>query len=279
VTVTSTPRHGARPWLLGAGGVLGGLVVTDWVSRAVIAVRFLLGDRGRMSPWVLIVSPVVHQLVLLTVSCLALGCVVAADGPRAVGLHTRPARQQLRVLGLYLAVPITLIAFSTIAVALLAAYWAPVTAAFTAGLTTPASSPWYSLFVGLTTAFCEEAIVVAIAYRLLEYLPGTAGRCLAHTGVGTAILVLVRLSYHAYYGLAVVVLVLWAWLTIRLYRHTRSLVPLIAGHALFYVLAFLEPGQHFAALLVIGVVLIAVTTHPTIGQAFGLDTHPRGKAT
>ena len=95
---------------------------------------------------------------------------------------------------------------------------------------------------------------------------------------------LVRLSYHAYYGLAVVVLVLWAWLTIRLYRHTRSLVPLIAGHALFYVFAFLEPGQQFAALLVIGVLLVGITTSPTVGQAFGLtrqtnDAHLHGKAT
>lgn len=88
----------------------------------------------------------------------------------------------------------------------------------------------------------EEIVVLGFSYRCLERL-GLSDRTIL------VLLILLRLSYHVYYGVAVLSLLPWAWLSVVYYRRYRRLWPVIVGHALWDTWAFLSGTSNLVGLL------------------------------
>ena len=89
-----------------------------------------------------------------------------------------------------------------------------------------AALPEEILVLGGLLLFADHAADwVIVRYPTVD--PATVGR------VVTVIVVIARLSYHVYYGLLAVVLVPWAWLSVRLYRQIRNLWPFIICHGVY----------------------------------------------
>lgn len=90
---------------------------------------------------------------------------------------------------------------------------------------------WFNVVASLHAGITEEIVVIAIGYRLLELVPWTIrGRAFALTGWATAILVATRFAYHTYVGLFSVAVIAFGWLSVRMFRHTRLIIPLIVAH-------------------------------------------------
>lgn len=101
---------------------------------------------------------------------------------------------------------------------------------------------WFNLVASLHAGIIEEIIVIALGYRLLELLPWTIrGKQFALTGWATAILVAIRTGYHTYQGMYALAVIGFGWLSVRLYRHTRLILPLILAHVAYDVFASAIP--------------------------------------
>lgn len=72
---------------------------------------------------------------------------------------------------------------------------------------------------------CEEICLLALPVLLLR----AAGRGWWEI---TTVLVLVRLSFHAYYGWSCLGFAVWAALAVMLFRYTQSVLPMILVHSL-----------------------------------------------
>ncbi len=104
----------------------------------------------------------------------------------------------------------------------------------------PASQvlPTYFSIVGIATALTagvvEEIVVLGFLVRRLE-----------QHGLSTAavvtVAVLVRISYHVYYGWGVLPILAWALASVLMYRRYRRLWPFIAVHALWDLGLILVP--------------------------------------
>jgi len=90
---------------------------------------------------------------------------------------------------------------------------------------------WRSVYVGVA----EEIVVLALPFAALRTLTWN-GRAVAATGIATALLVVLRCSYHGWVGATLPAYVVLAWLLVRLYRRTQLLLPLVLGHILFDVI-------------------------------------------
>ncbi len=101
----------------------------------------------------------------------------------------------------------------------------------------------------------EEIVVLGFSYRVLERL-GVGDRTIL------VLLVLLRLSYHVYYGVATVVLLPWAFLSVVYYRRYRLLWPLIIGHAVwdtFAILSSVSVAVQVSGLVLLALIVIAAT--------------------
>jgi hypothetical protein len=125
-------------------------------------------------------------------------------------------------------------------------------------LTPSVPSTWEHVYWSVHAGICEEIVVIALAYRALEYLPSSRGRSFAATGAATVILVMLRLSYHVYYGIFALAFIPMAWLTVRLYRRTRSVVPLVVGHVGYDLLGLVHGfrGRFLIMLVFAGIALV-----------------------
>ena len=102
-----------------------------------------------------------------------------------------------------------------------------------------------------------------------------------------AVLVAVRLSYHVYYGWAVLELAPWAILSVILYRRRRRLLPFVLAHALWdtqsFSSAYLSGGGYALVVLGVGVLLLVLfllgrrgLNRPVLVlYADGVADHPR----
>jgi len=258
----------SRRWWQGAllvmAGLLGVGLVLTWILRAV---------QAPWTPWALLplssvptrMGPIIEPMIYLTAAVLALACAVLADGREALGLGRRPVAHHTRAVGYFLLGPTA--AFVVAWFVLNALHHGP--SALAATVLQDSSSRWsplYLLQAGAAGIF-EEVIVVALAYRLLEYLPGGEGRRFATTGIATALLVTLRVAYHLYNPMLAVALIPMAWLTVRLYRHTRTVLPLIIGHVAFNLINNLPAGS--LGLITVGVLLLTITVGPRPTAALG----------
>ncbi|MHB8246659.1 MAG: DUF2510 domain-containing protein [Acidimicrobiales bacterium] len=91
-------------------------------------------------------------------------------------------------------------------------------------------SPGYfvvlDLFNGITSGIVEEIVVLGFLIRRLEQLNLPAWAVVV-------IAVAVRGSYHLYYGWAVLPILVWATVTVLLYRRYRRLLPFIIVHVIW----------------------------------------------
>ncbi|MDQ2723917.1 MAG: CPBP family intramembrane metalloprotease [Actinomycetota bacterium] len=113
----------------------------------------------------------------------------------------------------------------------------------------PSSYPNLTLnvFHAVQAGFIEEVVVLAFVVTTLEQ----ARRPLPEI---IAVALLLRASYHIYYGPGVVGILIWASAFLWLYLRFRTIVPLIIAHSTWDVIGFLEHRWH--ALL--GVWVVAV---------------------
>lgn len=100
------------------------------------------------------------------------------------------------------------------------------------------------LAVGIAAAIAagvvEEIVVLGYLVRRLEQ------RGLS-TGAIVAIAVAVRVSYHLYYGLGVIPIVLWATASVLLYLKVRRLLPFILCHVAWDTGVFMREFSHGAS--------------------------------
>lgn len=112
-----------------------------------------------------------------------------------------------------------------------------------------------NLFHALQAGFLEETVVLALVVTMLEQ----ARRPLPEIVV---VAVVLRASYHVYYGPGVLGVLIWAPTFVWLYRRFRTIVPLIVVHSAWDVLAVLSARWHGVAALLFLLVLALFVTGP-----------------
>jgi membrane protease YdiL (CAAX protease family) len=114
-----------------------------------------------------------------------------------------------------------------------------------------------NLFHSAQAGFLEETVALAFVVTTLEQ----ARRPLAEIVI---VAVLLRASYHIYYGPGVAGILIWATVFVWLYLRYRSIVPLIAVHSTWDVLIVLTDRWHPVAglelTLVVGLFVAAPVT-------------------
>jgi membrane protease YdiL (CAAX protease family) len=108
----------------------------------------------------------------------------------------------------------------------------------------------YSVASSFTAAVVEEMVVLGLVISALRQ----ARRPLPEIVI---VALLLRCSYHIYYGPGVAGIAVWAAMFIWLYLRTQSLLPLIAVHFLWDLAALLGQRWHaISAVLLIGIVVL-----------------------
>lgn len=102
-----------------------------------------------------------------------------------------------------------------------------------------ASYVLYTVAASLAAGIVEETVVLAFAVTTLRQ----ARRPLPEI---VAVAVLLRCSYHDYYGVGVIGIAVWAAVFVWLYLRSGSVLPLIIAHVLWDASIFL--GQHWHVL-------------------------------
>ncbi len=104
-----------------------------------------------------------------------------------------------------------------------------------------------NLFHAAQAGFLEEIIVLAFVVTTLEQARRPRPEIIAAA-------LLLRASYHIYYGAGVAGIFIWASVFLWLYLRFRTIVPLIIVHSSWDVLIFLAHRWHFIA----GIEVVAV---------------------
>jgi membrane protease YdiL (CAAX protease family) len=170
------------------------------------------------------------------VATIALTCLAIADGPRAVGLRPRlRATGHARVTGAVLMGPFLLSILALGVFTLLTSTWFRAVLANSGVPFQQAQPPlWLVIIVATLNAIAEEAVLLGVLLRALDYLPLGQGRTLGRYGWwAIALLAVLRMAYHIYQGVTVVPdLLPPAILFPIIYRRSGALVPIIIAHAL-----------------------------------------------
>lgn len=103
----------------------------------------------------------------------------------------------------------------------------------------------------ISAGLVEEIVVLGFAYRMLERA-GLSDRAIL------VLLVILRMSYHVYYGVGALVLLPWAFLSVIYYRRYRRLWPLIIGHALWDIYAIVSSTSAVAQVVGLGMTALLV---------------------
>lgn len=109
-----------------------------------------------------------------------------------------------------------------------------------------------SVLSAVQAGVVEEIVVLGYLVHRLEQLGWQRWQV-----VGVA--VLVRISYHVYYGWGVLAFVVWAAASVLVYQRYRRLAPFIAVHVLWDLGAGLVPFFHEVPLLVEAAILLPAT--------------------
>ena len=139
----------------------------------------------------------------------------------------------------------------------------------------------YAMAASLTAGVVEETVVLAFVVTTLRQ----AGRPLPEV---LLVAILLRCSYHDYYGLGVVGIAVWAAAFGWLFLHTGSVLPLIIVHAAWDANIFLGQRWHavqigsalvFLALLLIAAISWLADLRARRAQMRGGDWHAGPQAT
>lgn len=196
---------------------------------------------GRYPPpsgsWAIFAPAAVHEIATSVLALLVVVLLSARRGitPRFMGLGwprkgdgAPAAAQSLRIVGWAV---VALVAGGAVTNAL----------AMGDKLGQPAHQDYsylvYTLAASLTAGIVEEAVVLAFVVTTLRQ----AGRPLPEIA---AVAVLLRCSYHDYYGAGVVGIALWATVFVWLFLRTGSVLPLMAVHVLWDATLFAGQRWH-----------------------------------
>ncbi|HET7018105.1 MAG TPA: CPBP family glutamic-type intramembrane protease [Streptosporangiaceae bacterium] len=113
----------------------------------------------------------------------------------------------------------------------------------------------YATAASLAAGVIEETIVLAFVVSVLRQ----AGRSIGEITVAAVVL---RMSYHDYYGPGVIGIAVWAAVFIWLYLRTGSIIPLISVHFFWDATIFWTQRWHL-----VGVLAIYVSIALIIGAA------------
>jgi membrane protease YdiL (CAAX protease family) len=116
-------------------------------------------------------------------------------------------------------------------------------------------SGWYAgaaLVSALSAGVVEEIVVLGYLVRRLEQRGWSVGAVVV-------VAVLVRVSYHLYYGLGVLPIVAWATVSVLLYRRYRRLLPFIIVHVLWDTTTLLA-GLYGAKVIGVSALILLPTT-------------------
>jgi hypothetical protein len=103
----------------------------------------------------------------------------------------------------------------------------------------------------------EETMLISLMFFLFRRSQWTInGVAFWMTGWATAIITVVRMSYHTYHGLMVIPMILTGWLFVRLYRQHDSVVPVIMVHVVWDLFG-ITGNEITDRLIFVGVLLIA----------------------
>ena len=116
--------------------------------------------------------------------------------------------------------------------------------------------PWYFVLVNVLSSVqagvVEEIVVLGYLVRRLEQLDVPTGWLLV-------IAVGVRISYHVYYGWGVLPFIIWALVSVLVYRRYRRLWPFVIVHALWDLGLSLVPFAGGAPLVIEVAILLPST--------------------
>jgi membrane protease YdiL (CAAX protease family) len=120
----------------------------------------------------------------------------------------------------------------------------------------------YTAAASLAAGVIEETVVLAFVVTTLRQ----AGRPLAEILV---VAVLLRCSYHDYYGPGVIGIAVWAAVLVWLFLRTGSVIPLVVVHFLWDVTIFWAQRWHWlnAARLAAALLLLAAATFSWLNEA------------
>lgn len=212
---------------------LGGAVLAVWVAKAMPALWTAV--RGHQPGDLHPVAPVdyghsaLFQLAVIAAVAVAYGCALLAEPPSTLGLRHAPWQRQVTTLGAYILLALLLGAVAQAAFSVVADHWHWLAAHQGVNFTDLPTTPWWYRLTHAAYGGSEELVALALVYRGLEYVR-LGGRVVAATWMGTALLVILRISYHAYYGVYALAFIPWAYLTVVIYRRTRLLAPIVLGH-------------------------------------------------
>lgn len=119
----------------------------------------------------------------------------------------------------------------------------------------------YATAASVAAGVIEETVVLAFVVTTLRQ----AGRPLAEI---LAVAVLLRCSYHDYYGPGVVGIAVWAAVFVWLFLRTGSVIPLVVVHFLWDASIFWAQRLHWlnAARVIVALLLLAAATSSWVAE-------------
>jgi hypothetical protein len=112
-----------------------------------------------------------------------------------------------------------------------------------------------NFFHAAQAGFLEETVALAFVVTTLEQARRPVGEILV-------VAVLLRASYHIYYGPGVAGVLIWASVFVWLYLRFRSIVPLVVVHSTWDVLITLTARWHFVGAVEVLLMLALFVTAP-----------------
>jgi cation transporter-like permease len=126
----------------------------------------------------------------------------------------------------------------------------------------------YNLFHAAQAGFIEEIVVLAFVVVTLEQARRPRPEIVA-------VALVLRASYHIYYGPGVLGIFVWAAVFLWLFYRFRSVIPLIVVHSMWDILVFLAAEwTGVGSLLVLGIAALFLTA----GILWLVDRSRRGRA-
>ncbi len=218
--------------MLTVAGVLSLVVLADKVVFRIPLLMKVVHHQAPSEVTNVTLSVALRFGLWITAALVALYYLVAASGRTGAGLGATRSRN-VWVFGHYLSTFLLIQILATVLFKVVAVNVFPSVSSWT-GASPMESGLWQRMLDASMAGIVEEIIVIAVAFRLLECITmRIRGRRFVDTGWATAILITLRLSYHCYLGAALPIIGLFAWLSIRLYRRHRALLPMIAGHIIW----------------------------------------------
>lgn len=244
--------------LLAAGVVAGAVADLFGVDFTLVDRLRQLIDPAAPTPDREIYGQVPKIVVDLVVSAIIVGLLWVVAGPRAVGLHRRVPGESVLAVGAAVRGPYLMALIWGLVEGLLLDVAVSHDAATDSGYL-----PWLMVLILANAGITEEITTTVLPYFLLEQIRTRSGTPVAHTGIGTALIVGLWWVLHLDsagplpLGLAVVF-----YLKLMVWRRSKHLPVLIALHVGWnlwvYLTAAVVPDEYALPIYCGGLVVVGL---------------------